>query len=112
MWLIAQHPCGGRVDKEQHAIQVMHADESQAVFDDMTIPDGVCGPGLWTSRGWSQCRFESRTVLTQRGKFFEKLLFGLRCVAHTALPALSLSRRQSYPRRNVRQKRSRRRQSE
>jgi hypothetical protein len=50
--------------------------------------------------------------LTQSSQFFDELLFGLRCVAHTALSALSLSRHQSYPRRNVRQKRSRQRQSE
>src|SRR5262249_49086193 len=104
--------CGCEVDKEQHAIQVMQADKPLAVIDEMTIPDGVCEHSRWTSRGWRQHRFESRTALTQSSQFFDELLFGLRCVAHTALSALIPSRLQSYPRRNVRQKRSRRRQSE
>src|SRR5262245_33576869 len=107
MWLIAQQACGRRVDKEQYAIQVMHADKSQAVFDDMTIPDRICGPSLGTDRGWSPRRFESRAALTQSGKFFDELLFGPRCIAHTALSALIPSRLRSSPRRNVRQKRSR-----
>src|SRR6266498_1281384 len=57
MWLIAQRACGCGVDKEQHTIKVMQADEPLAVFNDMTIPGVVPCSSVGRGGRWRQCSF-------------------------------------------------------